>query len=336
MSKTYIDIAKELGVSISTVSRALNGKSGISDKTREKVLKTAEKLNYVPNQTAINLVTKSSNTIAAIIPDIMNFYYSEIIQKLEAVFKENNMSFILCITNESDEMVDYYLRDLLKKRVAGIVLLSLYVNNTKLLKQVQENTALVGISTGHENIDRVECTEHRGVYDVICHLIELGHKRIAFVGYKLFDNRVIAIRLQAYKKALEDAGISFDEELIIETNALHMPQTQSIEKLFKINNPPTAIHCMNEYTAMGVYSSLTSLGFSVPKDVSLSAQDGLTLTSIVHPDLTTIVTPIDKMATSAATLLLDRIKNGKDDAFHTVLFNNHLKIGGSTAEINVN
>ncbi len=333
MQKTYIDIARELNVAVSTVSRAMNNKSGVSEKTRALVFETAKRLNYVPNETAINLVKKTSNTIAAVIPDIMNPYYAEIVQRLEATFRENNFSFILCITNESDKMMEYYLKDLLKKRVTGIILLSSYIKSKELLQQVRDNTVLVGISTSHDDIDQVECREQKGVYNAIKHLIEEGHRRIAFVGYKLRENKVLNMRLSGYVEALTENGIEIDEELIVESDALHMPDINDIKKLFDLKEPPTAIHCMNEYVVMGVYSTLTQQGYSIPEDISLSAQDGLHITSVVYPHLTTIVTPIDSMAKAAANLLMDRITNGREEDNQTILLNNKLKIGKSTGRI---
>lgn len=329
---TYSDIAKKLGIAVSTVSRAINNSGEVSKKTRQAVLEEANRMNYTPNETARNLATKTNNTIAAIIPDIMNPYYSEVIKSLEAVLVKNNFALLLCITNESDVMMDYYLNELLKKRVSGIILLSACVKNQALLEKIKRNTVLVGISTSHTDIDQVECRERESTYQAIRHLIELHHQRIAFIGYKLQDNQVLACRLQGYKDALLEAGIPVDPALIIDGAPLNHPGEAEMERLLTLpeGERPTAVHCMNEYIALGAYSRIKERGLSIPEDISFSAQDGLHISHIMYPKLTTVMTPISAMAEAAVELVLQRIKFGKKEETQTILFNHRFVIGEST------
>lgn len=330
---TYVDIAKTLGVSVSTVSRAINNSSEVSQKTRKAVLEEAARLNYTPNETARNLALKTNNTVAAIVPDIMNPYYPELIKGMEAVFAQNDIALLLCITNESDVMMDYYLNELLKKRVNGIILLSAFVRNAAMLRQVKNNTILVGVSTSHEDIDQVECREREGVRTAIRHLIELGHKRIAFIGYALKENKVLANRLHGYMDALEEAGIPVDPNYIVDGKAVDNPGGEEMERLLKLKTPPTAVHCMNEYIALGAYIKIQEAGLRIPDDISLSAQDGLQSSRAIYPKLTTVVSPIAEMAKAAAELVLQRMKFGKASESQTILFNTRFVSGKTTRRI---
>lgn len=332
LNTTYIDIAKRLGISVSTVSRAINNSKEVSAQTRESVLKEAALLNYTPNETARNLALKTNNTVAAIVPDIMNPYYSEVIKTLERVFVQNGIVLLLCITNESDVMMDYYVNELLKKRVNGIILLSSCIRNRSSLKKAKDNTILVGISTSHDDIDQVECREREGTYQAIRHLIELGHRRIAFIGYSLTDNHVLINRLQGYKDALREAGLPIVPEYIVDGSPVNSPGEQEMEQLLELEEPPTAVHCMNEYLAFGAYIKIREAGLRIPDDISFSAQDGLQVSRLIYPKLTTIRSPINSMAEAAAELVLQRMKFGPKKENQTILFNTHFVPGKTTAE----
>lgn len=330
---TYADIARKLGISVSTVSRAINNSGEISERTRQAVLKEASLMDYTPNETARNLAMKTNNTIAAIIPDIMNPYYSEVIKGLEAVIRRNDFALLLCITNESDVMMDYYLNELIKKRVSGIILLSACVRNTALLEKIKRSTVLVGISTSHNDIDQVESKERDGTYQAISHLIKLGHRRIAFIGYSLKENHVLTCRYQGYLDALTDAGIAIDPKLIIDGKPIDNPGEEEMGRLLDLPERPTAVHCMNEYIAFGAYVQIKNRGLRIPEDISFSSQDGLHISRIIYPKLTTIVTPINAMAEAAAELVLQRIRFGKKDESQVVLLNNRFVEGDSTRAI---
>lgn len=330
---TYADIAKKLGISVSTVSRAMNNSREVSEKTRAAVMEEVARLNYTPNETARNLALKTNNTVAAIVPDIMNPYYSEIIKGLEAIFVQNDIALLLCITNESDVMMDYYLNELLKKRVNGIILLSCCIRNTATLRKIEDHTILVGISTSHENIDQVECREREGTYAAIRHLIDLGHRRIGFIGYSLTNNRILIQRLQGYQDAMREAGIPADPAWIVDGMMTNNPGYTEMEQLLALDEPPTAVHCMNEYIAFGAYIKMKEAGLRIPEDISLSAQDGLKISRLIYPKLTTIASPIDAMAKAASELVLQRMKFGKSSEPQTILFNTRFEAGKTTAKI---
>lgn len=328
---TLVEIAKRLGVSTSTISRALNDSVEISAEMKQKVLEAAHEMNYTPNDLARSLVTHKSHTMAAIIPDVMNPYYSELICGIERIVRQNDFALLLCITNENDLLVDYYLNELLKKRVSGILLLSTFVKNSALFEKVKANTAVVGISTCHDDIDQISINEGQGTYSVIRHLLSLGHRRIAFLGYRLFDNRVLSYRLDGYKKALTEAGIPIDEALIMDADPIGNPGKVGMEKLLAQGNLPTAVHCMNEYIALGAYASICDAKLQIPRDISLSAHDGLEISRAIQPSLTTVKTPITAMGEAAVELILQRIKSTEKKEKQLVLFDSQVYFGQSTS-----
>ncbi len=326
-----VDVANYLGVSVSTVSRALNDNYDISKEMKEKVLEAVNQLNYTPNETAKNLVTQKSNTVAAIIPDILNPFYSELIKSIETVLSKNHFTLILCITNESDIQVDYYLNEMLKKRVSGILLLSTVVKNKALLEKIKENTIVVGVSTSYDDIDQVVSKSKDETYAMIRHLIELGHRRIAFLGYKLYEDNNLSNRLLGYKNALEDAGIAYDQSLVIDGQPIENPGYEGAMQILKMKDRPTAIHCMNEYLAMGAYVAIGEAGLAIPNDISFTAYDGLEITKLIRPRLTTIKIPVAAMGEAAAELILQRILFGKKKERQLLLFDSKIIIGASTA-----
>ena len=328
---TMVDIAKHMGVSVSTVSRALNDSHDINQDTRKKVLEAANELNYTPNEMARSLVKQTNNTIAAIIPDILNPYYSELIKSIETVLSQNNFTLLLCITNESDVQVDYYLNEMLKKRVSGILLLSTFVKNKALLEKIKKNTIVVGVSTSHEGIDQISSSNKEGTYSIIKHLLELGHKRIAFIGYKLYENSILSSRLVGYKKAIEEAGLPFDESLVIDGKPVGYPGYEDAKILLEMKNKPTAIHCMNEYLAMGAYMTICDEGLRIPEDISLTAHDGLKISKLIRPKLTTVKIPVSAMGEAAAEFMLHRITYGKKEERQLLLFDSKVIFGDSTA-----
>lgn len=328
---TSIEVAKYLGVSVSTVSRAFNDRSDISKETQKRVLKAARELNYTPNETARNLVTQTNKTIAAIIPDIQNPYYSEIIKNIDKVLRFNNYSLILSITNESDKEVDYYLGEMIKKRISGILLLNTVVKNKPLLEKVKRNTALVSVSASNEGTDEIVNEDKEGTYKIVKHLIEQGHKRIAFVGYKTEENETLKNRLKGYREALEDFDLIFEESLVIDCESANSRGYSAVEKIMQIPNRPTAIHCMNDYLAMGVYLAVSDRGMKIPDDISLSAFGGLEVTKLIRPRLTTVRTPIAQLGQTAAKLLLQRIESDNKQENELVVLPSIIFIGDSTA-----
>jgi len=331
---TLADVAKYLNVSKSTVSRALNGSDDVSASTIKRVRDASHKLNYVPNEIARGLVTKTNKTFAAFIPDILNPYYAELLKVIETEVNKHGFSLLLCITEESDEKVEYYIKDMMKRRVSGIFLLSTLVKNLELFEQLKSSVALVDIGSDAEGVDRICHDNKLSTYKIVSYLTSLGHRDIGFIGYKLKEMPSLANRLEGYKMAIEESGLEFNPEYVCEAESTNNPGYSNALKLLSLPHPPTAIHCMNEYIAMGAFIAITEKGLKIPYDISLTAFDDLAISKLMIPRLTTIHVPLEAIGEAAVEMLVQIVTTGQNKSKRTLMFDFDLVVRDSTAPPN--
>lgn len=313
------DVAKLADVSITTVSRALNGGDKVNKKTLKRVLHAIDVLGYVPNEMARSLVTKSNKMIGVLIPDIFNGYYAELITYIEPILSASGYSLQLCITNSEGEKLEYYLEDLLRRRAAGVIVLSSVIQSQDLIRKANHNMALVAIEGEMPGVDRIGVENMEGTYLAVENLIAHGHTRIGFAGYQ-FQYPSLNARVCGYRKAHEARDLPVDEALIIDEAGSKRPGYDAALKLLSLPQRPTAIQCMNEYCAQGVYLALMEHGLRIPEDISVSAFDGQAGMRVLSPRLTTASTPIREIATAAVELVLQKIGNSSDTASRSITF----------------
>ncbi|MEG1984631.1 MAG: LacI family DNA-binding transcriptional regulator [Oscillospiraceae bacterium] len=334
---TITDVAKLADVSITTVSRVLNDSSNVSKKTRRKVLQVIKAVNYSPNEMARGLATNNSNTIGLLIPQIMNSYYSELIRSIEKSVSARGFSLLLCITNSEKEKEEYYIDDMIRRRVCGIIILSTKIDDEVMIRRMKNSTEIVSVDADIQDVDRINVDSEQGTYQVVKYLLENGHKKIGFVGYQFFLSS-LRKRVDGYCKALNDYGVPINQDYIIEGEHVFNPGYSMALQLLKLKDPPTAIHCINEYCASGVYMALMERGLKIPEDISVTAFDGLETSKLLVPGLTTAVMPIASMGAAAADMLIQNIKDRrsgvkKHAAQKMMMFPVKLKIGGSVRKI---
>lgn len=327
------DVARLAGVSVATISRVINNSDKVSKKTRNRVLKIIENVDYVPNEVARGLVTQNSSTIGILLPDIFNGYYAEIISYIEPLLSENGYSLQLCITNHDTKKLEFYVDDLIRRRVAGIIILSLKIDSPKLIKKMKNSTAVVTVEGDIDFVDRVSVENKKAMYEAVKALIDNGHKKIAFIGYS-FDHVSLNERLEGYKCALKDYGIPVCMEYIMDESNCSMPGYHAMQKLLDMSGVPTAVQCINEYCARSVYMALIERGIGIPDQISVSAFDGQESTKILVPRLTTMVLPIQEMAKEAVKMLIHNINNGNPEISRTVTFPGKLRSGNSVRKVN--
>lgn len=322
------DVANMAGVSITTVSRVLNGSDQVSKKTTKKVMQAIETLGYVPNEMARGLVTNSNRIVGVLIPNILNGYYAEIITHMEPLISARGYSLQLCITNSEREKIAYYMEDLLRKRAVGVIILSAIIESNDLIRRASERIAIVAIEGEMSGVDQVCLENERGMYLVVEHLIKHGHTRIGFAGYH-YQYPSLAERVKGYRRAHADYGLAVDESLILDEVGSKNPGYDAAMKFLAMEQPPTAIQCMNEYCAHGVYLALMEHGVRIPEDISVSAFDGQANMKVLSPRLTTAAMPIAQMAAAAVELVLQRINHTAGPATHLITFPLHLEEGKS-------
>lgn len=318
MSTTLKDIAAKTGLSITTVSLVLNNKkSRICDQTRQLVLKVAEELKYIPNQTAISLVTKESKTFGLIITDISNPFFSELSKGISSKAAEYGYNIILCDTEDSYELTMSYLRILISKNVDGIIMtLADEIRDEKLalLSEFLENhmVPIVLVESSRPLImsDCLIVNHEKGSYLAGRHLMELGHRNVGCItGPSHLD--ASKYRLKGFQKAFEENGLKFRQDLVVEGNYHIESGYKGTERILDIDHDVTAIYAFNDMMAYGVFECLKDKGIQIPEQISVVGFDDIFFSKMLSVSLTSVALPIYQMGEKAVQLLNERILNKK-------------------------
>lgn len=307
---TIRDVAAESGVSITTVSRALNGSGRVGAETRNRVLDTAVRLGWQPNDLARSLHGGATGTIAVLVPDITNPFFPELVKGVQAVANERGNLLLLCQTGDDDSTAVEELQHLRRKRVDGVVVVGGMPPSDSLaaavagvpLVTVDRDTGLGGswvVRSDHLGGGRL-ATEH---------LIELGHEHIAHIAGPQ-SLSVARDRLEGYRQALDSAGLSYEESLVVEGDFLESSGYDALCLLRRRRRSFTAVFCGNDLMALGALRALEDLGLDVPSVVSVVGFDDIHLASYLRPGLTTVRQPIEKLGQRAAELLLTDAMDG--------------------------
>jgi DNA-binding LacI/PurR family transcriptional regulator len=320
MKVTIYDVAKEAGVSISTVSKVINNTGRISEKTRKKVLEVMETLRYQPSVVASALTGKRTRTIGLIIPDVANPFFSEIARKIEDRGRELGFNVLMCNTDNNPDTEEMYLSLLKQKSVDGIIIGTTTTNYTVLNELLCEHfpVALVAQDVPELAIDVVRVDDFLGGYQATSHLVSLGHKRIAIMLGNL-SRTSDKYRFQAYRQVLEENGLKYDEKLVICTDYSMEDSKRAALELLKSSERPTAIFACFDSLAVGVYQAAKEVGLRIPEDLSVVGFDNTILATIVDPPLTTVAQPIDEIGHQVVDLLVREIEGEKSTKQRVIL-----------------
>ncbi|GGE57142.1 ribose utilization transcriptional repressor RbsR [Priestia taiwanensis] len=315
MSITIKDVAKKTGVSITTVSQILNGKGQrFSEKTREKVWSAAEELNYKANYFAQNMVTKQTQTIGVIIPDITNTFYSDMIKGIEDYLYENGFMVLLCNSTDNEERENLYLNQLVHRSVDGFIIASSTISDEMifdLLKKNDKPYILLDRKREEHESDNIIVDDTEGGYVATEHLITLGHRNIGVITSSSSDVNVHN-RFVGYKKCMEDYGLLMKEEWIMRETLSMSGGYEAAKKLLQAD--VSAIFATSDQLAIGVYRAASEVGVCIPEQLSLIGYDDIELASYMSPPLTTIHQPIYEIGKLAAETLIHRIMNPEEAA----------------------
>ena len=309
MGVTRKDVARLAGVSTATVSYVVNnGPRPVSPETRERVLWAIEQLGYQPNAIARSLVTKKTQTIGFILPDILNPVHAAIAKALEDALRAAAHSLVIGNSDESPEREREYLRAFLSREVDGVVLTPTGANRRLLFSLVESEKHLVlldrqleGLSTDCVLFDNVV-----GTHQAVRHLIGLGHTRIGLINL----SRSLTPgweRLEGYRRALLDAGLDVDPELIVEGSFKAQGGEMLAESLLDMDSPPTALFVSSNRLMRGVLHLVKKRGLRVPQDLALATFDDMDYYADRTPSITAVCTSVADFGSEAARLLLERV-----------------------------
>jgi len=312
---TIKDIAKALGISTSTVSRALRDSHEISPETKQLVLECAEKLNYRPNPIALSLKERRSRSIGVVVAEIANNFFSQVINGIESIAYDRGYNVIISQTRESYEREIMDLQYLASRSVDGLLIsLSTETNDLNHLKSLHaKGLPIVFFDriTEEINTHRVIVDNFKGAYDATEHLIRNGHKRIGHLANSEFLS-ITHERVAGYKEALIRNGIKVDENYIQHCfygGMIFEEVEDAVNKLFTQKYKPDAIFTSSDKLTTGCLKTLKRRGIKVPDDISVVGFSNSDLAELIDPPLTVVRQPAYEMGKAATELLLQLVES---------------------------
>jgi len=317
---TIRDVAERARVSPITVSRVINEIGPVKDETRLRVLQAIDALNYVPNQQARSLRSRRTHTLALLITDVTNPFWTTVARGVEDKATENNFSVILCNTDEDVTKEQRYVKVVLEKRVDGVIAAPASYESAHLRQLCEQHIPLVLIDRRLDrlDVDIVLCENLATSRGLITSLIAQGHRRIAVISgpekISTADER-----LEGYRQALQEAGVPIDPALIRRGPFTQETGQKSTGELLALSHPPTAIFACNNFIACGALLTLNEQGVRMPQQMKLVTFDEIPLLSLVAPSLTVVVQPAYQMGVIATELLIEQILGEQRESQEVVL-----------------
>ena len=336
------DVAELADVSTATVSHVLNGTRYVSPRLTERVQTALVELDYRPDAVAQSLRRRRTMTLGLLLPSVEIPFFASVVYSIERSASEQGYNIILCDSDWQMPTEEAHLRDLLARRVDGLMCISASMSAAEIGPVIEGGTPVVMFERQMPDIglDAVGIDNERGAYEATMHLLKLGHRRIGLVRGMAIST-VSDERLRGCRRALAEEGIAFDDGSPRnggpESSGLlfcgdFLPETgwQAAERFLSLSEPPSAIFAFNDLMAMGVLHRLNEAGLRVPEDVAVVGFDDIPLSRYMGPGLTTVRQPLAQMGRSAVKLLLQRIAGDGLAQAQYIKFKPELVIRSST------
>ena len=330
---TIRDVAKRAGVAPITVSRVINSSGYVSEKTRARVETAIADLEYVPNVLARSLRSRRTDTLALILSDISNPFWTTVARGVEDVASDAGFNVILCNTDESEVEQDKYLRVLLQKQVDGVLLVPTRSTPGPIQFVQSQDTPVVVLDRLIPNAqaDTVHCDSEGGAHQLTRLLLSLGHRRIAVLsgprGVSTAEDRVAG-----YRRALTQAGLDIDPALVCYGQfSLESGYTMT-QQVLTVAPRPSGLFAGNNFIAIGALRALRDAGLQVPEDLALVGFDDLPANLVVDPFLTVVAQPAYEMGRQATELLLARLSGEAPKAYQEIVLPTELIVRQSSGQ----
>ena len=313
---TIVSISRKVGVSVSTVSRVLNGKSQqyrISKKTQKLILDAAKELNYTPNLLARGLRLSKTNTIGYIIPDIANPFFSRIADNVEKHARKKGYSVVICNSEEDTNAEITLLKTLTERKIDGVIIspVGQEMKHILDLKKKDIPTVLIDRYFPGNEIPFVTSDNYLGAYSAVNYLIENGHKKIGLIQGAANTLPVIE-RVRGYKDAQKANGIEVDETMIVGENFSEENGYIETKLMLNRSEKPTAIFGLSNLISFGVMKAIREAGLLIPNDISLITFDDLPYLDYLATPMTAIQQQGSEIGKIATKMLLDQIETGRE------------------------
>lgn len=333
MNVTIYDVAREANVSMATVSRVVNGNPNVKPATRKKVKEVIDRLGYRPNAVARGLASKKTTTVGVIIPDISNMIFAELARGIEDIATMYKYNIILSNSDQNKDKELHLLNTMLGKQVDGIVFMSGNITEEHVVEFEKSPVPIVlaGSITDAVQIPSVNIDYEQAAYDAVSLFIEKGHKDIGIVIGPLHEPINKEEKLKGYQRALQEAGLEYREEFVLEGDYTYDSGMDAFEKMLELDNKPSAIYVGSDEMAIGVIQGATDKGYNVPKDFEVISSDNTKLALMVRPQLTTIVQPLYDIG-AVSMRLLTKLMNKEEVSEQKVILPHRIEKRNSTIE----
>ncbi len=318
---TIQDVARQSGVSVATVSRALRGKANVAEETRAKVVTVADRLGYQPHTAASWLASGKTMTVGVAAPYFDVWYTGRVLAGVERVLSDAGYDLTVYAAETAEQRDRFAARSAsLQTRVDGMLLVDFSPEESQLARLLESRITLVAIGEHVDSVNSLAIDNVTAAIESVRHLLALGHRRIGLLGTQdihLIESPALTARQAGYSAALRDAGIDPDPALDIDCELSVEGGAEGFDRLLDLPGHPTAMFCLSDETAMGAMGRARALGVSVPNDVSIIGFDGHDLSESFG--LTTMCQPARRIGEEAAELLLASIAEPTTPvAHHTV------------------
>jgi DNA-binding LacI/PurR family transcriptional regulator len=324
-------VAAEANVSVNAVSRALSGKDGVGEETRNRIIEIAQKLHYRPNILAKSMRQNNSGFIGVLVLDIGNSVFTKMIKGIENELQKNSLSIIIGNSDENEEKEHHYLETMLSTQCSGIIISHVSNSGLKLLRQEGVPFVVLDRDTENFDCDLVYVDNCHMGYTATKHLIGLGHRNIAFIGKESFFDTDQKRRAEGFKKALQEMSADKPERIYLCRDANQGSQT--FHDLWNQSSRPTALVIGQHSIAEGVVFMINQMNIKIPQELSVVIIGEPRWATIFSPNFTTIERPLELIGVKAAELLMEKIKGESSGPYTNLVIPSDLVIRESTAAL---
>lgn len=331
---TIIDVAKLARVSKTSVSRYLNeqDRGHMSDETKERIKDAIEELNYAPDNMARSLKGKASKVIGLVMNDLSNPFFLQMIQGIETELRDSGYNILMCDSNLDVRKEVECLKMLEQRRIDGILIVGVNLPVQHLTDlNIRVPVVLLERDSGNSKFDSVKIDNYSGAYAAVEYLVRKGYKRIAHI--KGNQASMMAVRRKdAYEDVLRKYNLELTEGYEADGNYKLEGGYAAMERLVQMQEPPQAVFCANDMSAIGALRYLIENHYRVPEDIALVGYDDITVASLVTPALTTVRQPVMELAKTGTQILLERMsmKEGEEYRPRSVVLKSELLVRDST------
>ncbi len=319
---TIKDVATLAKVSVATVGRVIGNYGSVSEKTKTRVMRAVQALNYHPNAIAQGMRNHTTKTIAVIIGSINNNFFSEIVYAIERVARKKGYNVLVCNTHEKTMLEIQYLEMLQSKQIDGVIIASSFAQkkdiplNKRCLYEDEVPMVCIDRKIDGLKKDLIESEHFEGAYEATNYLIELGHKKIGVIGAGKPSTSTVNIRISGYRKALDDHEILFDSKRVICIDYEEKAAQKELSAFFEMNSDITAVLVLNNSLCGYALKEMIKRNLICPDDISLIGWDDEMLNQILN--ITTVVQQIEKIGQLAAERIFYLIENQETQGEHMV------------------